>query len=105
MRVIVNDVRQMLAEHPDIDKRQTLIVNFNAFGPSSMDFFIYTFTKTTNWIKFHEIKQDVLLTINDIVESHGAEMAFPTRTLHIESNTELESNSSDLEQEKSSRSN
>jgi len=90
MRVIVADVKQMLREHSEIDNNQTLIVNFNAFGPSSMDFFIYTFTKTTNWIKFHEIKQDVLLTINEIIESHQAEMAFPTQTLHIESNVNNE---------------
>jgi len=90
MRVIIKDVKNMLRNHPDIDNNQTLIVNFNSFGASSLDFFIYTFTKTTNWIQFHEIKQDVLLTVNDIVESHGAEMAFPTRTLHIEATSEVE---------------
>ncbi len=90
IRVIIKDVKKMLETHPEIDQRQTIIVNFNSFGPSSLDFFIYTFTKTTNWIRFHEIKQDVLLTISDIVESHGAEMAFPTRTLHIEPMQELD---------------
>ncbi len=64
--------------------RQTLIVNFNQFGASSLDFFIYTFTKTTDWIRFHEIKEDVLLKVIEIVEAQDAEMAFPTRTLHIE---------------------
>jgi MscS family membrane protein len=85
MRDIIKAVKAMLKNHPEIDTRQTLIVNFNQFNASSLDFFIYTFTKTTNWIRFHEIKEDVLLTISDIVEAHGAEMAFPTRTLHIES--------------------
>ncbi|MBF6056800.1 mechanosensitive ion channel family protein [Thiomicrorhabdus heinhorstiae] len=82
---IIADVKQMLIDHPDIDDKQTLIVNFNQFGPSSLDFFIYTFTKTTEWILFHEIKQDVLLKVSEIVELHGAEMAFPTRSLHLES--------------------
>ncbi|MCF6298302.1 MAG: mechanosensitive ion channel family protein [Thiomicrorhabdus sp.] len=85
MRDIIKAVKTMLQNHPEIDTRQTLIVNFNQFNASSLDFFIYTFTKTTNWVRFHEIKEDVLLTISDIVEAHGAEMAFPTRTLHIES--------------------
>ncbi|GAB6070204.1 mechanosensitive ion channel family protein [Thiomicrorhabdus hydrogeniphila] len=84
MREIIVDVRTMLREHDEIDSKQTLIVNFDSFGASSLDFFIYTFTKTTNWIKFHEVKQDVLLKVSDIVEAHGAEMAFPTRTLHID---------------------
>ncbi len=83
MKDIIADVKQMLKEHDEIDTSQTIIVNFNEFAPSSLDFFIYTFTKTTNWVRFHDIKQDVLLKIIDIIESHGAECAFPTSTLHI----------------------
>lgn len=92
MREIIKDVKAMLAKHPEIDTNQTMIVNFNGFGASSLDFFIYTFTKTTDWVKFHEIKQDVLLKVSDVVESHGAEMAFPTRTLYIESSDAAEIN-------------
>lgn len=83
MSVIVEDVKKMLEEHEDIDTRQTLIVNFNEFAPSSLDFFVYTFTKTTNWIRFHQVKQDVMLKIIGIIEGHGAECAFPTSTIHL----------------------
>jgi len=83
MSVITDDVKQMLMIHPEIDNSQTMIVNFNAFSPSSMDFFVYTFTKTTDWIKFHEIKHDVLLKINEIILKHGSQTAFPTSTLDI----------------------
>ncbi|MEL0659335.1 mechanosensitive ion channel family protein [Psychromonas arctica] len=81
---IIKAVREMLQNHPDIDQSQTLIVNFDLFNNSSLDFFIYTFTKTTNWILFHEVKQDVLLKVADIVIEHGAEFAFPTRQLHMD---------------------
>ena len=81
---IVNDIKEMLLNHPEIDSKQTLMVSFNQFAASSLNFFVYTFTKTTNWIKFHEVKQDVLFKITQIVESHGAQMAFPTSTIHIE---------------------
>lgn len=80
---IVDDVRKMLRNHEEIDTSQTLIVNLNSFAPSSLDFFIYTFTKTTNWVRYHEIKQDVLLKIEGIIANAGAEIAFPTQTLHI----------------------
>jgi MscS family membrane protein len=80
---IIEAVKAMLKEHSEIDHNQTLIVNFDRFGPSSLDFFIYTFTKTTDWIRFHEIKQDVLMKIVDIIESEGAEFAFPTTTVHL----------------------
>ena len=80
---ILDDVRTMLQNHNDIDTRQTLMVNFNVFAPSSLDFFIYTFTKTSNWVKYHKIKQDVLFQILKIIEQNGAEVAFPTSTLHL----------------------
>lgn len=79
---IIADVKQMLIAHEGIDETQTLIVNFNQFNSSSLDFFVYTFTKTVNWIEFHEVKQDVLLKIFDIITRRGAEIAFPTQTLH-----------------------
>jgi MscS family membrane protein len=84
MNKIVADVKAMLQNHAEIDASQTLIVNFNTFGPSSLDFFIYTFTKTTNWIRYHEVKQDVLLQVAGIIDRHNAQIAFPTHTVHIE---------------------
>ena len=86
---IVRDVEAMLRAHPEIDASQTLIVNFNSFAPSSLDFFVYTFTRTTNWVKYHAVKQDVLLKIADIIGRHGAEIAFPTSTVHVPDGIEL----------------
>ena len=83
MEAIVGKVKDMLENHPEIDTDRTLIVNFNAFAPSSLDFFVYTFTKTTDWVYFHEVKQDVMLKIIGIIEKEGAECAFPTSTLHL----------------------
>lgn len=90
MAAIVQDVTEMLKAHPETEtEERTLIVNFNAYGPSSLDFFIYTFTKTTEWVKFHAIKQDVLLKVYDIIRGHGADIAFPTHTVHFGDPLEL----------------
>jgi len=83
VQAIIDDVRSMLENHPDIAQDRTLIVNLNAFAPSSLDFLIYTFTRTTNWIEFHGIKESVLLEVARIIQSHGAEIAYPTSTIHI----------------------
>ena len=80
---IVADVERMLREHPAIDSERTLMVNFVTFGASSLDFFVYTFTKTTDWETFHAVKQDVLFKIAEIIEGHGAEIAFPTQVMHL----------------------
>jgi MscS family membrane protein len=91
METIVADIRAMLENHEEIETKQTLIVNFQAFNASSLDIMVYTFTKTVNWVKFHEVKQNVLLRISQVIESHGAEVAFPTRTLHLAGNAHPES--------------
>lgn len=83
MAAIVADVKAMLESHPEIDTRQVLIVSFNQFAACSLEFFIYTFTKTTAWVPYHEIKQDVLLKVAAIIARHGAELAYPTRTVHL----------------------
>ncbi|WP_455223319.1 mechanosensitive ion channel family protein [Kaarinaea lacus] len=83
LAAIIKDVATMLKEHPEIDESQTLMVNFNKFASSSLDFFVYCFTHTTNWIKYHGVKQDVLFKIYQIITRHGAECAFPTSTVHV----------------------
>lgn len=97
VRLIIEDVKKMLLEHAEIDQSQTMIVNFNEFADSSLDFFIYTFTRTTNWIHFHEVKQDVLLRILDIIEGHGAEVAFPTSTLHVPDGVRVDTQNPDVQ--------
>ncbi len=81
---IVADVRGMLEKHEDIDTSRTLMVHFDTFGDSALQFFVYTFTRTTVWTEYHAVKQDVLFKIAEIVANHGAEIAFPTRTIMLE---------------------
>jgi len=83
MEVITAQVEKMLKNHPEIDTNKTLMVNFDSFAPSSLDFFIYTFTKTTIWANYHIIKQDILLKTLKIIADNGAEAAFPTSTIHL----------------------
>ena len=89
VQVVVERVKKMLEQHPDIDSSQTLMVNFNQFGPSSLDFFIYCFTNTTVWTEYHMVKEDVLLKTYDLVTELGAEVAFPTQTLHLQVEPEV----------------
>lgn len=83
MDTVVSQVGEMLKNHPEIDTGKTLMVNFNEFADSSVDFFIYCFTNTTQWVKFHEVKQDIMLRIAGIIEANHAEIAFPTSTIHL----------------------
>ncbi|MBA3979426.1 MAG: mechanosensitive ion channel protein MscS [Alcanivorax sp.] len=93
LQAICDDVEAMLRSHDEIASNETLMVNFNTYGNSSLEFFVYAFTKTTSWVRFHEVKQDVLFRIMKIVEGHGASFAFPTRTLHIQPDSPAEGRS------------
>ena len=83
MSAIVADVEDMIRNHPTIDTHQYLMVRFDEFGPSSINFLIYCFTKTTNWADYLLYQQDVYIKTIAIIEKHGAECAFPTTTLHV----------------------
>ena len=86
---ISKNIKDMLNKHQEIDTDQTIIVNLNSFGESTLDILVYTFTKTTNWIKYHEVKEDVMLKIANIIDELGAEIAFPTQTIHIDNKDKL----------------
>ena len=81
---IVEDTREYLKQHPEIDQDQTVMVSFTTFAPSSLDFFVYCYTKTQVGAEFYRVKQEIMLHILGIIEQHGAECAFPTTTMHIQ---------------------
>ena len=83
MEAIVGDVKAMLDGHPEIEHDKICMVAFNTFAASSLDFFIYCYTRTKAWAEYHRVKQDVLLRIIEIIDRHGAEIAYPTSTVHV----------------------
>lgn len=86
--MIVNAIRQMLQTHADIDQQQTLLVYFNGFGDSSLNIMVYCFTRTTVWEEWLAVQQQVYLNIIDIVQSHGADFAFPSQTLYLNNSSQ-----------------
>ncbi len=86
---ILADMQEMVANHPEIDTKLLAIVNFVEFGPSSLDMQIYAFTKTTNYANFLSARQDIYLKSLAIIAKHGAEVAFPTQTIHLDKKIDL----------------
>lgn len=86
--VIVNDIRSMLESNVNIDQTQTMLVYFNSFADSSLNIMVYCFTKTTKWAEWLEHQQGVYLAIIEIVHKHGADFAFPSRTIYMESDSQ-----------------
>ena len=80
---ITKSIEEMLFCHTEINNKLTIIVNLVKFNESSVDIMVYCFTHTKEWKKYHIIKEDIMLKIAEIVSDNGAELAFPTQTLHI----------------------
>ena len=80
---ITRDIKEMLQANEGIDKEQSIMVHFVGFGASSLDINIYCFTTTTVWAEWRDLQQGVFLQVLSIVAKHGAEVAFPTRTLEL----------------------
>jgi len=81
VKKITDDIKEMLINHPSINKKQIMLVNFEKFNDYSLDILVYTFTNTIEWAKFQTVKQDVLLRIAEIIDKNGAEIAFPTSNI------------------------
>jgi len=88
-RDVIDDIRAMVLDHDELDTSQTTMVHFNVYGASSLDIMVYCFTRTKVWTEYHRVREDVLLKIGEIIESRGAQIAFPTRTLKLEQVEEL----------------
>ncbi|MCP4148853.1 MAG: mechanosensitive ion channel family protein [bacterium] len=81
---LVSDIRQIILDDEKM-KHDFFLVNFNNFGPSSLDIFIYCFTVSTVWAEFLQTKQEFMFKIMEAVYNLGLDFAFPTQTLHVES--------------------
>ncbi len=81
---IVEQTTAYLKGHSEIDQEQTLMVSFTTFAPSSLEFFVYCYTRTQSGPVFYGIKQEVMLHILGIIENNGAECAFPSTTIYMD---------------------
>ncbi len=84
MQSIIEKVEKLLADHEHIDHEEPCRVYFDLFNASSLDFVIWAFSSVTNSSEFKKIKGKILLDVADIIAGHGAEIAYPTQTLHIQ---------------------
>jgi MscS family membrane protein len=97
VEVIFEKIREMLRKHPGIDQDQLTLVNVvdgatdmgsavgGFYGSSSINFMVYTFTKTTNWARFQKVQDDVMLAIGRIIRAEGGDIAFTSYSLFVES--------------------
>jgi MscS family membrane protein len=80
----VQSIKEIILNDPAIHS-DFFLVYFNAFGPYSLDIFIYCFTVATQWAEFLSVKEKFMLKIMKAFKELGVEFAFPTQTLFLSS--------------------
>lgn len=88
---IRDKVLDWVLTHPEFAKppEVSTFMRVDSFGPSSIDFFLYCFTTTTNWGEWLRIKEELAFAIKKIVEEAGTSFAFPSTTLYLDDGAEL----------------
>jgi len=87
LKIIRDEIESYVKENKDFESSENVstFVRVDSFGPSSIDFLVYCFTKTTIWGEWLEVKEQLALAIKDIVEKKAkAGFAFPSQSLYVE---------------------
>jgi len=84
MKAVIDDLRNLIASHPDVAQNQTQITHFRDFNASDLGILIYFYVQTTDWKKYLDIRQDINLAIMETVKRHNAGFAFPSQSIYIE---------------------
>lgn len=88
MNAVLKEIREYLSNSEDIDQNQ-IMIHFTEFQDSSLGIFCYFFTKTIVWAEFLQIKEKINLKIMEIVEKNGCSFAFPSQSIYIENQNEI----------------
>jgi MscS family membrane protein len=78
---VVADLEAVLAGHLQVAQNKTRAVHFTGYGESSLDLRLLCHATSQAVEDAWNLQQDLLLTIGEVVQRHGASMPFPTRTI------------------------
>tara|TARA_B100000029_G_scaffold468750_1_gene506025 strand:+ start:551 stop:1684 length:1134 start_codon:yes stop_codon:yes gene_type:complete len=87
LKKIRDEITKLIKDNKNFAKNQNsgFFVRIDSFSDSSIDMLVQAFTVTNDWSKFLEIKEDLAVSIIEIVESNKAGFAFPSQSLYVES--------------------
>jgi len=90
IKEIVEEIRNMLLNHPEIAKDESLLIYFDEYEDSSLSIFCYFFTNTAVWKEYLRIKEDINLKIKEIIEKYPTDFAFPSNSIYFETPLKIE---------------
>jgi MscS family membrane protein len=92
LKYIRDHVLEYILNHPEFAEPPEVatFMRVDSFGPSSIDFLLYCFTKTTNWGEWLRLKEELAFEVKRIVEEGaGTAFAFPSTTVYMDDGAEV----------------
>ena len=90
VKEVIEEIRNMLLNHPEVAKDESLLIYFDEYEDSSLSIFCYFFTNTAVWSEYLRIKEDINLKIKEIIEKYPTDFAFPSNSIYFETPLRIE---------------
>jgi len=84
LKDLLTGIRTMLAEHPQVET-ESARVRWTEISDSAFNIEVNCYATTHSVTEFFEIREDCLMKILEIVYAVGAALAYPSRTIYVES--------------------
>ena len=86
LKKIRDDITKLINDNNDFAKNEnsSFFVRIDSFSDSSIDMLVQVFTVTNDWSEFLKIKEELAVSLIEIVEVNKASFAFPSQSLYVE---------------------
>ena len=87
LKSIRDEITNLINNNSNFAKNENsgFFVRIDSFSESSIDMLVQVFTVTNEWSEFLKIKEDLAVSLIEIVENNKASFAFPSQSLYVES--------------------
>ena len=84
LKTIRNQIEEHINRSEDFDQSIGVAVRVDKFADSSIDMYVRCFSKTDSWNEWLKVKENLALSIKQIVEDNKASFAFPSQSIYVE---------------------
>ena len=84
LKTIRNQIEEHINKSEDFDQSIGVAVRVDKFAESSIDMYVRCFSKTDSWNEWLKVKENLALSIKQIVEDNKASFAFPSQSIYVE---------------------
>jgi len=90
MQDVLDGIRELIKNHEMIDEEASR-VRFLEFGEYAQEIELYVYIRTQDFAEYLQYREDINLSLTNIIESSGTHLVVPTRTTYFENTSPISS--------------